>query len=331
MRLADLCLLPTSVALVVGLWCAPAQACSPPPTPRLYYTFAESHPALEQRLFVDGAVLLGSRAWFTEGEFAESFQEVLTVTVSDAETGVTVPGTLTAWWGATPGVAWKPEASLLPDRRYTLVAMLGQSAPRPGDAEGSTELRRTFTTSDQVAPPLELLGMAKVELEEFETDELDCSQADGMCACEKVGRETSTSAHIQLPGIRGGAIEGLYRVELWVTDGTPYRFGAPDQHLEHEVLSGSWGRDSSGLPFETFFEMPRNDAPYVPCFAYRVVDVAGNVREGTPVCMREEIDPPGAEGGCAAGPAQGRSLGAAGLLLVGAGLLRSRRRRCNAG
>jgi hypothetical protein len=303
-------------------------ACSPPPTPRAYYTFGDSHPGGEERLLVNGAVLLTGQRWETEGEYIESFEQVLKVTVTDVETGASVPGELMPWWGAPNGVAWLPKASLLPNRRYELVGTLPQTAPRPSGAQGATEFRKTFTTSDQVASPLGFLGMARIQLEAFERDRLYCSPS--LCTCEKDGREISTRAHIQVPGVQGGALPGAYRFEFWVTDKTPFRFDEPNQHLEHEVLWGTWGVNSSGLPTETDFELPRNDSPYVPCFSYRVVDPAGNTLEGEPVCMKGKIDPPGDEEGglgCAAGPARGSFLGLALLVLLGASMKGARRLR----
>lgn len=316
-------LLQATLALAVGLTGSPAAACSPAVPHPLYFTFADSLPGEDERLLVNGAVLLIPRGWEVYAESQETFDEVLTVTVTDLETGATIPGRLQTWRG---GAAWRPEASLLPNRRYELLGTLQQQAPRPADAQGSTELRKTFTTSDQEAAPLEFLGDVEIRFEEFERDKLECHGAS--CECEKVGKETSTRAHIEIPSIQGGALPGAYQVEFWVTDNTPYRFGEPDQHLEHEVLWGVWTVDSSGAPTETAFEMPRNSSPYRPCFTYRVVDPAGNTHEGPPVCMDKEIEPPGDAGGflgCAAGP--GRPQGVAFLVLLGAVALVWRSRR----
>ncbi|HYO66158.1 MAG TPA: hypothetical protein VEU33_08755, partial [Archangium sp.] len=183
-----------------------------------------------------------------------------------------------------------------------------------------------FTTGEQLSPPLELLGGLDVALESFETDKLHCTP--GLCDCDKVGREMSTRARVRVPGVQGGSASGSYRFELWVTDNTPYRFDALNQHLEHKVLWGVWGVETSGEPTDTAFEMPRDEANagYTPCFSWRVIDSAGNAREGAPVCLKEKVGPPGFFGCSVAREARG-AQGTAFLVLLGAMLTVWRVRR----
>ncbi|KFA93842.1 hypothetical protein [Archangium violaceum] len=322
------CFLQAALVLTVSLHASPAEACSPPASPRRYYTLTGSFPADgASNVALDTVVLIDSRAWQIPGSFEDvyvSVHDLLSVTVTDSVTGELVPGR------RPPGEAWRPDAPLLPNRRYTYVATLQQSGPRPEEAQGSTELRGSFSTGEQLSPPLELLGGLDVALESFETDKLDCSS--GGCTCDKVGREMSTRARIRVPGVQGGSAIGSYRFELWVTDNTPYRFGGTNQHLEHQVLWGVWGVNTSGEPADTSFEMPRNhhnaNASYTPCFSWRVMDPAGNVREGAPVCLKERVDPPGFSFfGCSVARDARGSQGTAFLVLLGAMLTVWRVRR----
>ncbi|WNG48631.1 hypothetical protein F0U60_34355 [Archangium minus] len=315
--LHGVCLVQTVMALAVLLKAPPAEACSPPPSPSFYYTFAESRPgdgATEVSL--DGALLLTPRAWAITSQPTHTpaaFRDLLTVTVTDGETGEVVPGKLRPWWGASSGVAWLPDNPLLPNRRYELVGSLQQSIARPTEAQGPTELHETFSTGTQVSPPLELLGGLDVSLESFEKDKRDC---DGSCDCRKVGTETGTRAKVRVPEVRGGDALGTYHFEIWITDRTPYQFNKPDQHLEHDVLHGVWGVNSSGEPAETLIPMPEHDDSYTPCFAWRVVDPAGHILEGTPLCLKETVDPPGLLG-CAVAGGAARTRNTAFLALLG--------------
>jgi hypothetical protein len=145
------CLLQAALILAVSLRASPAEACSPPPRPRTYYTLAESIPGNgASNVPLDGVLLFTSRRWEIEGTFEDvhvSVHDVLTVTVTDLGTGETVPGQLRS-------LVWRPDAPLLPNRRYTFVATLQQSDPRPEEAQGPTELSGSFSTGEQLSPPL---------------------------------------------------------------------------------------------------------------------------------------------------------------------------------
>ena len=323
------CLLQAALALAVSLHASPAEACSQPPLPRDYFTLTGSFPADgASNVPLDTAVMFTSRSWKIPGAFSDPYvdvHELLSVTVTDSVTGELVPGRLYSWRTQTlSGEAWRPDAPLLPHRRYTFVAALHQNDPRPEEAQGPTELRGSFSTGAQTSPPLELLGGLDLALESFEKDKLHCTP--GLCDCDKVGREMGTRARVRVPGVQGGSLMGAYRFELWVADNTPYRFGELNQHLEHKVLWGQWGVSTSGEPADTVFEMPRHDASYTPCFSWRVVDPAGNAREGAPICLKETVDPPGFLGCSVARDARG-SRGTAFLMLLGAMLTVWRVRR----
>jgi uncharacterized protein (TIGR03382 family) len=298
MRLARL-LLSTALALAPALAPAPAEACSPPLPPDQFYTFNDSLPGNGATgVPVDGAILLTPRSWRVQNasvEVDDRFSGALTVTVTDTQTGEAVPGLYGEWWGEPSGVLWKAERPLQPGRRYALVGILQQVHTRPAEAEGPTELRVSFTTGTEATPPMELLGALSVSLERFETDKLECGS--GNCGCTVVGRELSTRARLQLPGVRGGASLGTYRYELWVSNGTPHRFDGTSPTVPHEVHWGVWGVNTPGTAVETLFEMPRNPygKPYTPCFAWRAVDPSGQRREGAPVCLLEEVPVPGGE------------------------------------
>ncbi|OJT24331.1 hypothetical protein BO221_14255 [Archangium sp. Cb G35] len=327
------CFLQAALVLTVSLHASPAEACSPPASPRYFYTLTRSFPEDgASNVPLDTVVLIQPRAWQIPGTLADvhvRFHDVLSVTVTDSDTGELIPGKVDSWWAGSSGEAWRPDAPLLPNRRYTFVATVQQSGPRPEEAQGPTELRGSFSTGDQLSPPLELLGGLDVALESIETDKLDCTS--GACTCAKVGREMSTHAQVRVPGVQGGSAFGSYRFELWVTDNTPYRFDGMNQHLEHKVLWGVWGVNTSGEPTDTLFEMPRNhydaNASYTPCFTWRVLDPAGNVREGAPVCLKERVDPPGSFFGCTVAPGARGSQGTAFLVLLGAMLTVWRVRR----
>ncbi|MFE8598710.1 hypothetical protein [Archangium violaceum] len=327
------CLLQAALVLTVSLHASPAEACSPPASPRYYYTLTQSFPADgASNVPLDTVVLIQWYAWQIPGTLEDVHVDVhnlLSVTVTDSDTGELAPGQVhRSWLGRPTGETWRPDAPLLPNRRYTFVATLKQqSGPRPEAAQGPTELRGSFSTGEQLSPPLELLGGLDVALESFETDKLNCTP--GMCTCDKAGREMSTRARVRVPSVQGGSAIGAYWFELRVTDNTPYRFGETNQHLEHKVLWGIWGVDSSGEPTDTAFEMPRDEAKagYTPCFSWRVHDPAGNVREGAPVCLKERVEPPGFAFGCSVVRDARGSQGTAFLVLLGAMLTVWRVRR----
>jgi hypothetical protein len=319
-------LLQSVLLCLVSLGASPAAACSPPlPDPR-YYTFAESLPADGATGFpLDGAVLLIARAWAAPRSAStfEAFDSVLTVTLQDTVTGETVPGALKDyWWGQPGGAAWAPQRPLSPNRRYALVATLTQTASRPEQAEGPTELRLSFTTGTQPSAPLELLGELEVRLEEREVPTYDCAP-DSCGACEPDGEELRPHAWVRVPGLKGGA-PGDYRVSLWVTDRKPLRFDLPLSNQGHALLWGVWGVTSEGAPTSTLFQMPQHDDAYPPCFSWQVEDAAGRTLDGPPVCLDERVDTSRGFLGCSVvGP--GASGGLMALLLLGV-TLRSRRR-----
>ncbi|MFY0562258.1 hypothetical protein ACN28E_00325 [Archangium lansingense] len=321
-------LLQLPLVLAVSLHASPSEACEPLGIQRSYYTLTESFPADgASNVPLDAAVLFTSQTW-TLGTLATvpiTVHDVLSVTVTDSDTGEPVPGRVHSWSGYPAGEAWRPDAPLLPNRRYTFVAALQQSESRPDWAQGPTELRGSFTTGAQLSPPLELLGGLDVALESFEKDKFDCSS--GLCSCERIGREVSTRARVRVPSVQGGSALGSYEFELWVADNTPYRFGEPNQQLEHKVLWGVWGVETSGEPTDSTFEMPQHDANYTPCFSWRVIDPAGNAREGEPVCLKEEVEPPSSVFGCSVAQDARGSRGTAFLVLLGAMLTVWRVRR----
>lgn len=319
-------LLQSVLLCLVSLGASPAEACSPPPNARIYYTLGESLPADGATgVPLDGVVLLTSREWkLQELQFGsgELFYALLTVTAQDTVTGETVPGELKEyWWGQPRGAAWVPQRPLSPNRRYALVATLTQTASRPSEAEGPTELRLSFTTGTQPSPPLELLGELEVRLEEQEVPRYDCGP-DTCGACEPDGTELRPHARVQVPGLKGGG-PGDYFVSLYVTDRKPLRFDVPPNSQGHTVFSGSWGVNSKGAPTSMFFKMPKHDDAYLPCFSWQVQDAAGRTLDGPPVCLNEHVDTSGGFLGCSVGP--GASGGVVALLLLGV-TLRSRRR-----
>lgn len=281
-------LVESAAFLLPAFGASSAEACSPPPRPRQYFTFQDGMPGDgATEVPTDGALLLTSRTWTIPNSFAEvgnHFEDALSVTVTDAQTGAVVPGQLRPWLGEPYGLAWTPTSPLAPNRRYVLEGTLEQDVERPGEAQGPTQLRREFSTGATVAPPLEVLGRLQVRLESFERDKLECTP--GMCGCTVIGRETATRALLTVPALQGGAPVGGYHVELWVTDRTPYRF---DEAMQppHQVQWGVWGVNSTGASTETSFAMPDNPqgGAYPPCFAWRVVDAAGHATEGAPVCL----------------------------------------------
>ncbi|MFY0567524.1 hypothetical protein ACN28E_27380 [Archangium lansingense] len=314
------CLLQAALLLAVSLRASPAEACSQPPVPRTYYTLAESIPGDgASNVPLDGVLLFTSRGWELEGIFEDAHtgvHDVLTVTVTDLDTGELVPGQLRSWWRTPSGEVWRPYAPLLPNRSYSFAAVLQQSDSRPEQAQGPTELHGTFSTGEQLSPPLEFLGELDVELESFEQDKYHCDP--GMCSCDnKVGREVATRARIRVPGVQGGSPIGSYDFDIWVTDNTPYRFDVPaqEQRREHKVMN-SWGAQSAGEPVETLFVFHGGyDFSYKPCFAWRAVDPAGRTLEGAPICPKEKVHPRGFAFGCSVTPG---AEGTAFLVLLGA-------------
>ncbi|QSQ26311.1 hypothetical protein JY651_15845 [Pyxidicoccus parkwayensis] len=278
---------------------SPAEACSPPPRLRHYFTFQDSLPGNGATdVPTDGALLLTSRAWESPNSYSDtgdSFASALSVTVKDAQTGEVVAGQLRTWLGDPYGLAWTPTSPLAPNRRYVVESTLDQEVQRPGEAQGPTALRQEFSTGARAAAPLEVLGSLQVRLETFERDKRDCTR--GTCECAVVGREMATRAQITVPAVQGGAPVGGYHVELWVTDRTPYRFDTSTQE-PHQVQWGVWGVDSTGAAAETSFAMPDNPygVPYPPCFSWRVVDAAGHATEGEPVCLASFAAPPKEDG-----------------------------------
>lgn len=62
-------------------------------------------------------------------------------------------------------------------------------------------------------------------------------------------------------------------------------------------------------------------------FSWRVTDPAGNSREGAPVCLKDEVDPPGFAFGCSVARGAEGTRGTAFLVLLGALLTAWRVRR----
>ena len=105
----------------------------------------------------------------------------------------------------------------------------------------------------------------------------------------------------------------------WIAYG--YSYAAP--------LPPGYGASSAGTdPWEVFvYVLEEAKAGYTPCFSWRVLDPAGNVREGAPVCLKERVEPPGSFFGCSVARDARGAQGTAFLVLLGAMLTVWRVRR----
>jgi len=277
-----------------------AWAMSPPRSPPQFWTITRTLPEADATdVLRDGSILFDFEAVVAEGE--PEFDppeptERLEVIVRDTVTGARVEGQL----GTAPRYVWRSANPLVAQRTYELTAVLEQPYARPSTATGVTELRLSFQTGDQFAPPLELEG------------ELTFDIHDSMLG---------TTAAVQLPVPTGGLPEHGLSYKVWLTRETPRAVGSAQPQEGAQVLANGPGEL---LPREDSYPLPASDVAFRPCITLEVSDVASTAAAFS--CHPDAIRP-GSTIGCSGCAGTGVGESAVGLALLGFWLRRNARRK----
>jgi hypothetical protein len=268
------------------LFASEARALLPPP---VYFTFGETYPepgATDVPL--DAAVLLYTRVWPEDmsccAEPTASFSLVdsggteLTVSYVDMRSNAFINFYPI---GATGSVA----VPLEPNTTYTVTAELEEAYPRPDDATGETSIEFSFTTGDELLPPIAFAGPLTASISEGERPVTQCSDAG---TCEQVGTEAVLIAQVQLPAVSGGfdraAVDGV----VIMRDAKPPEFktyGGLDGTATYNVMAAASVSYQPSDPPEIELVMPPYSEPYVPCFGLNLWDAAGHRVVAEPVCL----------------------------------------------
>ncbi|HKP59573.1 MAG TPA: Ig-like domain-containing protein [Polyangiales bacterium] len=198
----------TLVVLAVAcLQASRALACSATPSP--YLTIEAIEPADGSTGFPrNGAVGVALKFWPVTDD-RDSGQ--LQVRVSVADSGESVEGIVNKFSQASALATWTPNAPLRANTRYR-VEVTTIATRRPSGATGQTTATSTFTTSDALAPQLELVGTLRATLRQGVADLLKC----GPCGqCMKIGERPALLADIELPVIQAGFDK--YGYQAWFT------------------------------------------------------------------------------------------------------------------
>jgi hypothetical protein len=163
----------------------------------------------------------------------------------------------------------------------------------------------TFTTGSGRSPPIESQGQMQVEIETYTRDRTDWSRCYATPACTSCGcdasqctpatvHEEASRARVTLPTFSGGLSDPGYVALVRVTADSPYQFPAGVDTTATGVLAtGSATGLGENTPSEILIELNQGQATtaYRPCFALRVTDLAGNLRDGDPVCLSAIVQP----------------------------------------
>jgi hypothetical protein len=321
--------------LVLLLGAAKARACSPPEQPPPYTAFGASLPrAGASGVPLDSAVALDLEMYGT----GQPSQVTIDVFEGDSKTAVSGHAALYSW--DRTFAAWRPSSPLRANTRYRVEAAVKSPVPRPALARGPEQLSFTFTTGEQRTAPIAIQGHLQVQLEPYERPDYSTCNP-GLCECTPTARERGTRARIEVPAFSGGEAERGYFALVMVTADRPYDFAADDSPSKQHVFSNAGMVVQAGRAGELVAEsIDDRTQSYRPCFALRVLDVAGNVHTGESVCLGGAVapvkklqgtDPGGIDadtrGGC---HVAGRGGGGAGWALAGVvalGAILRRRRR----
>ncbi|MBN1608742.1 MAG: hypothetical protein JW940_19095 [Polyangiaceae bacterium] len=280
-----------SLLVLTLLAASEARALAPPP---VYFTFGETYPepgATDVPL--DTAILLYTRVWpedmsccaepMASLSFVDSGGTDLTVSYVDMRSNAFINFYSIA--PLEPGATHSVAVPLEPNTTYTVTAELEELYPRPDDATGETSIEFSFTTGDELLPPIEFAGPLTASISEGERPVTQCSDAG---TCEQVGTEAVLIAKVQLPAVSGGfdraAVDGI----VIMTDATPPEFktfGGLDGTATYNVMAASSVSYQPSDPPEIELVMPAYSEPYVPCFGLNLWDAAGHRVVAEPVCL----------------------------------------------
>jgi hypothetical protein len=271
----------------------PASACSPPAPPPGYGALLDHVPSVGALdVPTNPAVIL----------YFEKLQgpiQGFTIAVSEDATGKVVAGSAAHYYREREFVAWRPTAPLRPLTRYRVDAAVMSLGKRPSTATGVEHLSFPFTTADKPFPPIEAQGRMQVQIERYQHEDLSrCTTTPicggcGGCYCEStLAREEGTRARVKLPAFSGGLSTPGYYALVRVTADVPYQFpDGEDNTAEGVRATGSISDLAAGTAVDIEVYDLERLAPYRPCFALRVADLAGNALVTESVCLDMTVEP----------------------------------------
>jgi hypothetical protein len=255
-----------------------ARACgSAPPT---YWTLVDASPAPGELVPTDGAIVIAGKSWIAGA--GGGLGGLMKVTVFH-DLGVEVPGSLAEWYVASgPAVVWRPDAALLPNTRFEMMASVESMAAPPAGVTGAPILNAGFSTGSGAAPALRLAGEMQVAFETYDQP-LQTGCNDCGTGCTAAGSLRSLRARVTLPAVEGGYTPDAYAAWLWLTNDQPHPL--PDGPSTSMVNLGGLERLVPGQATEVVREVPPEGIPYAPCFSLQVLDPSGHHVDAAPLCL----------------------------------------------
>ena len=296
--------------LAVGLvWLRATTALACGSTPAPFYTVESVSPSDGQESVVrDGAIEFRLRPW--ESEQDEGHELVIRVKRmrDDAE----VAGVEDRMHLDDGILRWAPRTALDPHETYS-VELTTSAHPREGIAEPHA-IATTFTTSDALAPALQLRGAVGVSLRPGNAPKRDCKDVPLCRECPTVGERAALYADVQLPSVSGGFPDYGYSSWLTLSDAEARTFGGPGEgeasdRAELVNLLFYQRLTAHDEPTTVSVEIPREDVPYEACFGFNTWDAFGHAQSAEPACVSAskieeafaELDRSEVVGGCSVG------------------------------
>jgi hypothetical protein len=271
---------PSLVAIaIVGLHAPRALACSTTPSP--YATIDAVEPADGSTGFPrNGAIRVTLNLWPVTDSNDSAQPEVR---VSVADTDERVEGVVNLFTRDSGYITWVPNVPLRANTRYRIDATT-TTLPRDG-FDGPTHVTSTFTTTDALAPDLELIGGLRATLRRAVVDSLQC----GPCGmCNKVGERAALLADVELPIVQAGFDPYGYQAWLSFNDESAPVWNGPGEGKltgEHEIGLGRFVRPAAGMRNTVTQELPIVSRAYTACFGFNVWDPIGHSKSAESVCI----------------------------------------------
>ncbi len=231
----------------------------------------------------DGAITIAFRLWPGIGGSSQ-----YSVHVSRHDDDAEVLGVLDPSTPYARFVHWRPLQPLAANTSYR-VAVDVQSTPElPSQITGLQSLSSTFTTSNELAPALELIGDLEIQLHASSAAITRCDDPCGY-DCKVVSARPALYARVTEPQVRGGFDWFGYSKWVQISDREPVSYDRPGEGKRSSVSTFSPGYyiDSETSPSRwSTIEIPRPEGGQADiCLAFNAWDAAGHWRSAKPVCV----------------------------------------------
>lgn len=228
----------------------------------------------------DAAIVIVLDTWDT-GQDEQG--GIASVSVTRISSGEVMAGSFQGWGRAEDDkYVWRPDAPLAPQEQYRVDVVSMQ--PARAEITGPSTMSATFTTSDDLAPPVVLEGELHATLHVGTTSTCSSRNSCGGCIPSSEVEVPALYADVELPRVTGGLGDHGYGAWLLLTD-SPRAVAPGDPH--GEVL-GQVDLFEPALPERATIRIPGQSGAFVPCLSFTVFDAALHYGTGS-LCL-DEVD-----------------------------------------